>query len=434
LVPGEEGTELYRKTWTAPASWALGNETVSWAGTSIEEGAFVVWSKETRQYYGFSTDTGDYMWTTTPQHYLAFHVATETALAYGNLYSCGVPGKVYAYDLETGKSAWGDPYEATDPYQEILWTNNWWAQIIFITDGKLYIGHSEHSVIDPKPRGAPFQCLNATTGELIWRVDGMFRQTHWGGTGVIGDSIFVTQDTYDQCVYAVGKGPSEITASINNNVVPKGSTVLVDGTVMDVSPGTKDDNRQLRFSNGVPAVSDESMSEWMLYVYKQFPRPADAIGVTVKFAAVDPNNNYIELNDTVSDSYGCYGFEFTPDTIGQYMIIATFEGSNSYYPSTAITYLSVVEEPEPFPDVPTCEEIAADAAQRTIAMLPKYPDVPTQEQIAHDAATRTIAMLPQYPTAECPELPAYQMTDIVIIMLVVVVIILVLYLMLKKQK
>jgi hypothetical protein len=432
LEPGNEGTELYRKTWTAPASWALGNETVSWYGTSIEEGVFVVWSKETRQYYGFSTDTGEYLWTTDPQYYLDFHVATECAIVYGKLYSCGVSGIVYAYDLETGDRVW--TYEATDPYQEILWTNNWWTQIIFITDGKLYIGHSEHSVIDPKPRGAPFQCINATDGTLIWRVDGMFRQTHWGGTGVIGDSIFATQDSYDQSVYAVGKGPSEITASINTNVVPKGSAVLVDGTIMDVSPGTKDDNRQLRFSNGVPAVSDECMSEWMLYVYKQFSRPADATGVTIKFAAVDPNNNYIELGDTVSDSYGSYGFEFTPDTIGQYMIIATFEGSNSYYPSTATTYLNVVEELEAFPDVPTAEEIAADAAQRTIAMLPPYPDVPTQEQIADDAARRTIAMLPQYPEYTATEIPAYQTTDIVIIVLIVVVIVLMLYIILKKQK
>ena len=268
---------------------------------------------------------------------------------------------------------------------------------------------------------------------MIWRADGLFRQTNWGGTGVIGDSIIATQDTYDQQVYAIGKGPSELTAAINNNVAPKGSSVLVTGTIMDVSPGTKEDNRQLRFPNGVPAVSDESMSEWMLYVYKQFARP-DATGVTVKFAAVDPNNNYIEIGDAVSDSYGNYGFDFIPDNVGQYMIIATFEGSNSYYPSTAITYLSVVQAPEPFPDVPTAEEIAADAAQRTIAMLPPYPDVPTQEQVAADAASRTIAMLPQIPTPYPPaEIPAYQTIDLVILVLAAVGIVLGLFAILKKK-
>ncbi|GAI02535.1 unnamed protein product, partial [marine sediment metagenome] len=161
LEPGNEGTELFRNTWNTPAEWTAGNLTVSWAGTSIEEGVFVAWSKETRQYYGFSTETGEHLWTTEPQYYLDFHIATQTAIVYDKLYSAGVSGIVSCYDLTTGDRLW--TYEADDPYQEILWANNWWAQILFITDGKLYMGHSEHSPIDPKPRGAPFYCLNATT-------------------------------------------------------------------------------------------------------------------------------------------------------------------------------------------------------------------------------------------------------------------------------
>jgi len=420
---GAIGAELFRNTWTAPPEWELGNQTVSWAGTSIEEGVFVVWSKETRQYYAFSTETGEHLWTTDSQYYLDFHVATETAIVYGKLYSCGVSGIVYCYDLSNGSRLW--TYEATDPYQEILWTNYWWAQIIFITDGKLYIGHSEHSVIDPKPRGAPFQCIDAETGELLWRVDGMFRQTHWGGTGVIGDSVFATQDSYDQRVYAVGKGPSELTTSINNNVVSVGSTVMVGGTVMDVSPGTKDDNRLLRFPTGVPAVSDESMSDWMLYVYKQFPRPADATGVTVKFEAVNPNGEYEQLGEAISDSYGNYAFEFKPGAIGQYMIIATFQGSNSYYPSTAVTYVSVVAaEADPGYQGPSASDIAA----ATVSQIPQYPTSPTASEIAAE----TVNQMPPYPV--CAELPAYLVIDLVVIVLVVIVIILVLYCILKKQK
>ena len=37
----------------------------------------------------------------------------------------------------------------------------------------------------------------------------MFRDTRWGGNGIIGDSIIATMDTYDQRVYAIGKGPSQ---------------------------------------------------------------------------------------------------------------------------------------------------------------------------------------------------------------------------------
>jgi len=39
---------------------------------------------------------------------------------------------------------------------------------VIYTDGKIYIAHMEHSSIDPKPRGAPFICLDMETGDEIW--------------------------------------------------------------------------------------------------------------------------------------------------------------------------------------------------------------------------------------------------------------------------
>jgi hypothetical protein len=52
-----------------------------------------------------------------------------------------------------------------------------------------------------------------------------------------------------------------------------GNNVLVEGTVIDISAGTKQHVQAARFPHGVPAVSDESMGEWMEYVYMQKPRP-----------------------------------------------------------------------------------------------------------------------------------------------------------------
>lgn len=96
-------------------------------------------------------------------------------------------------------------YEVTDPYSEMLWSNNWWVKPLFITDGKIYVFHTEHSPVDPRPRGAPFVCLDAETGEVIFRVDGAFRTTRWGGRGMIADSIIALMDTYDQRIYAICK-------------------------------------------------------------------------------------------------------------------------------------------------------------------------------------------------------------------------------------
>jgi len=347
LKPGQEGLLLFNNTWTAPAEWVTTNLDVSMGQLSLEYDVFTLIIPQLRQHYGFSIETGQQIWgPTESQYYLDFFVMGAFICDDKYISSC-MGGTLYAYDITTGKLLW--TYPSADPYTEILWSDNWPMRALMFTDGKLYITHSEHSSVDPKARGAPFVCLNVTTGEEIFRINGAFRGTEWGGNAIIGDSIIATQDTYDQRVYAIGKGPSATTVSIQNDVISLGSSALLNGMVTDESPGTKEYALTARFPNGVPAVSDVSMSDWMLYVYKQFERPEDATGVTVKLEAVDPNNKYVDIGTTKSDAYGNYGFTFTPDVEGKYMIIATFEGSSSYYGSITTTYLTVgpaAEEPE----------------------------------------------------------------------------------------
>ena len=117
----------------------------------------------------------------------------------------------------------------------------------------------------------------------------LFRVTDWGGESIIGDSIIATYDSYDQMIYAIAKGPSAVSASAPDTAVPLGSSVIINGKVTDVSPGTNSIEMNARFPSGVPAIADEYMSEWMRYVYKQFERPADAMGVPVRIQIVDPN-------------------------------------------------------------------------------------------------------------------------------------------------
>jgi outer membrane protein assembly factor BamB len=354
---GAIGSLLFENTWNAPSEWVAGNVTVSgfgggWMAWSQEDYVGVLWVKETREHYGFSLESGNYLWgPTEPQYYLDSVDDSASAvrnIAYGKLYSASVGGIVYCYDVQTGERLW--TYEATDPYSEILWANNWWLKPLFICDGKIYVGHCEHSPIDPRPRGAPFVCLNATTGEVIFRADGLFRQTRWGGRAIIGDSIIATQDTYDQRVYAIGKGPSETTVSIQNDVITEGGSVLVKGMVTDVSPGTKSDGLEMRFPDGVPAVSDADMSDWMLHVYKQFERPADVMGVDVVLSVIDPNNNVYEVGRVTSDASGFFSCDFVPEVPGKYTVIASFDGSGAYYGSFAETAVKVEEAPAATPE------------------------------------------------------------------------------------
>jgi len=259
----------------------------------------------------------------------------------------GTGGEIRCYDARTGERLW--TYIAEDPYSEFTIGNHWWMQQKIVADGKLYLGQTEHSGDQPLPRGAPFICLDIETGEEVWKMDGGYRQSCWGGWPAIGDSILAFQDTYEQRIYAVGKGPSETTVNASPKVSTQCSSVLIEGSVMDISPGTNEYSITARFPKGVPAVSDANMSQWMKYVYMQFERPTDIEGVEVMLYTIDPNNNYVTIGNATSDSYGVFSFQWTPEVPGKYTVYATFTGSKSYYPSTAETAIVVDEAPEATP-------------------------------------------------------------------------------------
>jgi outer membrane protein assembly factor BamB len=356
-----EGSVLFNnRTWTPPKDWqelgilSSGSLAQSgWAAISGDEKVIIYWVKELRINYAFSLETGKYLWQTEPQIYAdawsdtaTMSFGPERAIAYGKLFSASVGGIVYCYDIETGDKLW--EYLNTQKYApEYYLTNEWWTVIPFVADGKVYVGHMEHSALEPKPRGAPFFALDAETGDLVWEIDGAFRQTRWGGRAIIGDSIIATMDTYDQQIYAIGKGPSTMTMSTPNVAITAGTTALITGTVMDVSPGTNSDQAQLQFPNGVPVSSDETQSDWMLHVYKQFEPPTTFKGVQVSLYAWDGQSADSTLIGTVeTDIYGKYTLAWTPQTAGQYQIFAFFEGSASYYPSEAKAEMYVAAAPE----------------------------------------------------------------------------------------
>ena len=334
---GSPGTLLYNTHWTPPAEWA--NQTVTWATTDLTYDTGLAWSKEVRQSFGFNLKTGAYLWTTEPEQYLNIY-GSGKRIYNGRLYTSGMSGIIKCYDLATGATIW--TYENRDPYQaEVLWSDNWPETMNFAEGGKLYLFHSEHSANQPLPRGAPAVCLNATTGEVLWRVNGLFRKTDWGGGPIMGDSVIAMYNTYDQQVYAIGKGASATTVTAPDMGVPFGTSVTIKGAVTDVSPGTEQTSVTLRFPNGVPAVSDESQGEWMKYVYAQFPRPTNVKGVNVELSVLDANNNYRQIGTTTADSDGFFAFNWTPDIEGQFTVYASFAGSKSYYPSHAVTSFTI---------------------------------------------------------------------------------------------
>jgi hypothetical protein len=167
------------------------------------------------------------------------------------------------------------------------------------------------------------------------------------GAGSVADGYLVYLNTYDMQIYSVGKGPSSTSISASPKVSVYGSSVLVEGSVIDTASGTKQDEQAARFPNGVPAVADENMNAWMEYVYMQKPKPENVKGVEVVVSVLDPNNNFYEVGRTTSDASGMFKLMFTPEVPGEYSVTARFEGSESYWPSQAQTSIGVSDAPTP---------------------------------------------------------------------------------------
>jgi hypothetical protein len=324
--------------------------------------------RETMLFHGYSLDDGRQLWSTTrtaEMNDFDFYDMSVTdqraSVAYGTLYAVGNGGILYAYNTSNGKLLWsygnGGPGNSTFMGMNGAYPN-YPAYIYSIADGKVYILTGEHSPNSPLYTGGLTRCINATSGKEIWTLSG------WGGypsrTGAaMADGFFVYYNCYDNQVYCIGKGSSATTVTIQNNIITYGSNILIGGTVTDIAAGTQQKEQAARFPNGVPAVSDASMKDWMEYVYMQQSRPTNTTGVLVKLYVLDANNNYRPIGETTSDDNGFYSFEWKPDITGKYTVYARFDGSESYWPSQAVSAFAV-SEPDPTQEPPAQADSIAD--------------------------------------------------------------------------
>jgi hypothetical protein len=249
----------------------------------------------------------------------------------GNIISNQYDG-VVAYDWETGKIAWWYESKTQYPYESVFGDNNpWFTGTIKIADGVVYDYNTEHSPSQPIMRGWHLHAINATTGEGIWTITGSL------SPGAIADGYLTASNSYDGFMYVFGKGKSATTITAPDVEVPKGKSITIKGTVLDMSPAQPD----------TPCVSKESMTTQMEYLHMQ--HPIDGVGhneiitgVPVTLTAVDSDGNWIDLGTTTTNGYyGTFGLAWTPPEEGTYEIIASFEADESYGSSSAATYVTV---------------------------------------------------------------------------------------------
>jgi len=310
------------------------------------DGYYVLHNKDTNNAYIYSLKTGALLWGPIQLPGNAYSTISRGGdIAYGKAYIWDLGGYVNAINLATGEIAWTLTPRSSGYDTPFGVYPLWHFGTHSICDGKLFL--SEGRMYDPPLSPSNRLAINCTDGSIVWDI------LSYSGriTGVHADTYFVEWNSFDAQIYTFGKGPTTTTVTAPDVQVPLGNKVLIQGSVMDISAGTKTYEKQSRFPNGVPAIADANMSVWMEYVYMQQQKPKyeDITGVKVHLTAIDPNGNYQDLGTVTSDANGNYVFAYNPEHTGIYKVIANFEGSESYYQSSAQTAILISEAPAAAP-------------------------------------------------------------------------------------
>ena len=317
---------------------------------SEANGLFLFQSKGTGWVWAYSLVTGEQLWSAEQTDQFAYYGSSGSSLNNviykGRVFSIWRGSSLIVYNATTGNIDW-TYVEPSVGYLETPYPAST-QQLVFFVGNYMYLQPYEGAGLsNPIRRDGKLICLDTNTGEQVWSI------TAWPGYNpgvampIIGDSRILCLDTHTNQIMCIGKGPSATTVSAPQTIPELGASVMITGTVTDQSPSGKlNTNYNMdKALKGTPAISDASMDEWMEYIFHDRPKPTNATGVPVKLHAIDPNGNYVPIGTVTSDLTGVYGLKFTPEVPGTYQIVANFEGSNSYGPSTAQTYMAVGEAP-----------------------------------------------------------------------------------------
>jgi hypothetical protein len=361
------GAQLWIKNQTEP------QYTTEFLIPGANSGVYVEFDKQLLTWSGYSTLTGQKVWGPTDPYAnpLGYYDQTSAVAAEGALYTWTFGGWVYKYNMTNGNLIWSWNTGSTGlntPYGvNPLWIiGNYEATLA----GGLFFVETGHCYGPPLFSGAQLYAINATSGELVWSITNFDS----GSCPAVVFGQVLTFNAYDNQIYSYGIGPTKTTVNAPSVGVTTSTPVTITGTVTDISSGSQQTAVAANFPNGLPAVSDESMTKFMESVYMQMPTPHNTTGVPVTLSVIDSNHNYRIIGTTTTDPSGAYGFTWTPDIPGGYQLIATFGGSGAYYGSTAQTYFyastpAATASPVPVAAEPPTGMYIAEAAAAIIVVI-----------------------------------------------------------------
>ena len=329
------------------------NSRVLYGHTSAGDGIWIEFDAAALTATGYNLATGNKVWgpIDLPNVSPYSSLGENYQYADGTTYLWTYGGDVYAIQQSDGKILW-EYHTPPAGYESPYGANSLWTFTVgTVADGKLFVPEG-HMYSPPLFHNAHQLAINTTDGSLVWQIEA-FDVT---SAPAIADGVMVTLNAYDNQLYAWGKGPTKLNVDAPAVGVTTTTPITISGSIYDISSGANQEASAARFPNGLPAVSDESMTPYMEYVYMQQEKPTDTTGVPISLDVIDGNGNYRHIGTVTSDASGKFGFTWTPDISGDFKVIATFAGSESYWGSSDEAFFTAAEAPTP---APTQTQVAA---------------------------------------------------------------------------
>jgi outer membrane protein assembly factor BamB len=129
---------------------------------AYSDGRFFRGGTDDNTLYCFNATDGQTLWAYTPtENTEVGYFVTGPAVAYGMVYEMNKDGYLYALDVETGDLVW----QYKGPNDTLLWPG-----MPAVADGKVYVTTGEVAMYGGQVGISEFACLNAYTGQPIWRL------------------------------------------------------------------------------------------------------------------------------------------------------------------------------------------------------------------------------------------------------------------------
>jgi hypothetical protein len=325
------------------------NDTIT---ENIQSTSSVIWYKgklafnaHGRSWVCFDGRSGRKVWTSEKTSYpwgswWPYNVATYPFNSTSAAIITGTYEGVYAINWADGKILWHYTDENAIPFEGPYYEDGHAATPFFtgvqLADGKVFAYNGEHTASFPRDRAWSLYCIDAFTGELVWKIKNPMVP------GAIADGYLIAANNYDGYRYTFGRGKSATTVTASPKTIANGAKVLIEGTVLDMSPAQP----------GTPCVSKDSMTAQMEYLHLQMPITGlwgneTLTGVPVILTAIGSDGAVYDLGSvTTNGYYGTFKYAWTPPKEDTYDILASFAADDSYGSSGAATAVTVGPAPE----------------------------------------------------------------------------------------